>query len=428
MKNYITILSLLTMIITMGQTTITVEMFNGGRPDTNMGPVYITGDWPMTQTWNSTGIDPLTVRAEFHEQNEEYYHSTPNTFDAGINTLQSLMFGIRSTNFDENADNANNDYKEPYLQNVHNYIALVGTPVTSYFSVSPLNIGEGMNFSQFNQGNGAFLQYTSVEGIAASGSNCNPDNTVFEMGKVTYTFNRPVTNPVMHISGLGGWSGTFIDNTEGNQFFTTELTLSAASSAYTLERLSGTPVFVVDSDLGKIGSSFGDVQEPIDDDNGTDNLEAGTGSVVIRGTNITSVTFDVTLRTKRDNCFTMPDMYAGDAYTVSFSNITECTILPTGDSTPAYVGITTLERNTDQWLSPDNQENMLSAYLALESATKPFVITRISDPETAIGTTADQGAVEGMVVWDTDDQCLKVYKVDTAGNGLWTCVNRGCNQ
>lgn len=53
-----------------------------------------------------------------------------------------------------------------------------------------------------------------------------------------------------------------------------------------------------------------------------------------------------------------------------------------------------------------------SAYTVLESNTKGFVITRMADPENTIGT----NAVEGMMVYDTDDECLKIYDGTT-----WSC-------
>ena len=58
-----------------------------------------------------------------------------------------------------------------------------------------------------------------------------------------------------------------------------------------------------------------------------------------------------------------------------------------------------------------------NGFLTLESNTKGFVITRISSPETAI-----TQPVEGMIVYDTDDNCIKLY------NGTsWNCIQQTCN-
>lgn len=58
-----------------------------------------------------------------------------------------------------------------------------------------------------------------------------------------------------------------------------------------------------------------------------------------------------------------------------------------------------------------------NGFIALESNDKGFVITRISNPETAIAQ-----PVEGMIVYDTDDNCIKLY------NGTsWNCIKQTCN-
>lgn len=99
-----------------------------------------------------------------------------------------------------------------------------------------------------------------------------------------------------------------------------------------------------------------------------------------------------------------------------------CTQPPlSGTPETTYVGVSTLDRNVDSWLSDENQ-NKLGAYIALESTDKAFVITRNADPENNI-----VNAVKGMLVWDTTLNCLRLYKGDAEGEG-WQCVKQGCNQ
>ncbi|WP_412850784.1 DUF4347 domain-containing protein [Chryseobacterium sp. PMSZPI] len=58
-----------------------------------------------------------------------------------------------------------------------------------------------------------------------------------------------------------------------------------------------------------------------------------------------------------------------------------------------------------------------NGFIALEGNNKGFVITRISNPETAI-----TNPVDGMIVYDTDDNCIKLY------NGTsWNCIQQTCN-
>ena len=72
-----------------------------------------------------------------------------------------------------------------------------------------------------------------------------------------------------------------------------------------------------------------------------------------------------------------------------------CTYTPTA-GTPAitYVGISTLNRNVENWLAT-NPDNQLGEFVVLESDTKPFVVTRMSDPDGSVSS-----PVKGMVVWD----------------------------
>lgn len=65
-------------------------------------------------------------------------------------------------------------------------------------------------------------------------------------------------------------------------------------------------------------------------------------------------------------------------------------------------------------VSPQDLNN---AFVILRSKEKGFVITRIANPETAIGT----NAIEGMIVYDTNDDCIKLYNGTT-----WNCIIQSC--
>mgnify|MGYP000432080861 CR=1 FL=1 len=70
------------------------------------------------------------------------------------------------------------------------------------------------------------------------------------------------------------------------------------------------------------------------------------------------------------------------------------------------------KRTTDNW--PHDINN---GFITIEANNKGFVITRMSNPETAIAQ-----PIEGMLVYDTDDSCLKIY------NGIsWKCIEQTCN-
>ena len=75
------------------------------------------------------------------------------------------------------------------------------------------------------------------------------------------------------------------------------------------------------------------------------------------------------------------------------------------------IGITTFEKTMDNW--PHNTYN---GFIVLESKSKGFVITR-----TTSNSIPAQDLVEGMIIYDTDDKCIKLY------NGTdWNCIQRTC--
>lgn len=87
-----------------------------------------------------------------------------------------------------------------------------------------------------------------------------------------------------------------------------------------------------------------------------------------------------------------------------------------GTTLDTNLGITALSRagiNNGNW--PMVRKG---AHLALESKTTGFVPTRIASPETAIA-----NPVDGMMVYDTALNCLRVYVVDGANTG-WKCLNK----
>ncbi|TJZ60367.1 hypothetical protein FAZ15_10175 [Sphingobacterium olei] len=63
-------------------------------------------------------------------------------------------------------------------------------------------------------------------------------------------------------------------------------------------------------------------------------------------------------------------------------------------------------------------QNIPNGFIAIESENKGFVITRL----TTVQINA-LDAVEGMLVYDTDEACIKLYNGTT-----WNCIQRGCNE
>lgn len=77
------------------------------------------------------------------------------------------------------------------------------------------------------------------------------------------------------------------------------------------------------------------------------------------------------------------------------------------------LGISTRDLRT----TPNWPKDIPNGFITMESNTKGFVITRIATPETAIA-----NPTAGMLVYDTLQECLKMY------NGTaWKCIKQTCN-
>ncbi|WP_449400957.1 hypothetical protein [Chryseobacterium wanjuense] len=85
----------------------------------------------------------------------------------------------------------------------------------------------------------------------------------------------------------------------------------------------------------------------------------------------------------------------------------------TGTPEITKIGIST--RQTASTLNFPADKN--NGFIALESNNKGMVITRNPEPETSISV-----PINGMIVYDTDDHCLKIYD-----GSQWTCINQTCN-
>jgi uncharacterized repeat protein (TIGR01451 family) len=86
--------------------------------------------------------------------------------------------------------------------------------------------------------------------------------------------------------------------------------------------------------------------------------------------------------------------------------------LTTGTPKSSNVGITTLNiHKPNPWPSGIN-----NAWIALESRTKGFVITRTTPASIP-------SPIEGMLIYDTTDKCFKLYS-----ETIWKCISRQCKE
>lgn len=111
-------------------------------------------------------------------------------------------------------------------------------------------------------------------------------------GDLTISFSRPVINPVLQITGLGGFSSNSHNGTNYILGFTTDFVLA---SPYTMTRLSGNPYFNVSDTLLNNSARYLGANSMGLLQNGVMRY-AASGSVLINCNNIRSVTFRLYFR------------------------------------------------------------------------------------------------------------------------------------
>lgn len=142
------------------------------------------------------------------------------------------------------------------------------------------------------------------------------------------------------------------------------------------------------------------------------------------GNNLNSTTNSTNLAGIADNTGTAPIAGVGQGIGDSQNaavNSCVCYVDPYtgGVTTPTLHGITLLKKagsNTTDW--PATRKG---AFTVMESNSHGFVITRM----TAVQIGAIVAPQDGMMVFDTDQKCLKIYTVDTLtpANSAWRCYN-----
>ncbi len=208
----------------------------------------------------------------------------------GVNDLNGNFFG-GTANFDE---------KKVEAQAAWRAMNIISDPSNETFTSNPTGQAKtGINVD-LNYG---FNVFTAVDPLFAASKSTNGR---YYYSRLTLKFNRAVSNPVLHLVGLGAWT-----RFNGNQLgYSTELEL-VNNGNITLTKLSGSDALNVTST--KILNN----KETIDAD--TDN-GAASGSIRIVGNNITTVTFDIYLRGDgKGNNWSTDNLFSGDQWMMGFS-------------------------------------------------------------------------------------------------------------
>ncbi|MBS1605188.1 MAG: T9SS type A sorting domain-containing protein [Bacteroidetes bacterium] len=247
-----------------------------------------------------------------------------------ISTRTGSAFGAGNNSFGNSASSLNF-----YMQ----MNAIGGASAGNFTAAGSLTSGTGISLTS-NYGIEIFNSALALQNAGRSTSGR------WYMADLTIAFNTPVNNPVIHLAGLGATSSSL--------GFTTEFDL--VTSNVSLSKLSGSSELTVTST-----SILNNAANPA----ATTGLGAASGSVLVTGSNITSITFKMYMRGDGSSSFWSLLGHAGDGFLLSASTSTSSiSTLPVG-----LTGFTAALENNITRLNWSTAIESNSSYFDVEYST-----------------------------------------------------------
>ncbi|SER39366.1 hypothetical protein SAMN05444359_13943, partial [Neolewinella agarilytica] len=254
-----------------------VEFIGAGSGPNMMGPT--TTPQVITFYQNATTPSNPPITATFSYSNQQY------TSVEGNPTVPGSTFGTTIRTGPNPLDNT--------AVSIATYGPMngVSAPTDGNFtSCAECTPGTGISVVN-NQAVNLFSSSDAL--IDNSGNNLEPLNARVHFSDLTITFNRPVNNPILHVVGLGGHYQFTTNQNTANEInysigFTTDLDL--LTPGLSLTRISGNAgLAVTPTTIRNTNTFYGAPTTP----GNVSNIIRGaaTGSIVINGFGITSVTF-----------------------------------------------------------------------------------------------------------------------------------------
>jgi hypothetical protein len=288
--------------------------------------------------------------------------------------------------------NVNPAGKTPSTATLAPAMNYISSALATQFSATQYNAGSGISMTS----NYAAEIFTSAMGLY----NANvATNGTYYMADLTVTFSSPITDPIIHIVGLGGTSGAL--------GLTTQLTLT--TGGVTMSELSGSPEFSVTATTIVNTAAL---------PTATTGAGAASGSVLVTGNNVTTLKFKLFLRGDgKTPAWSTANEHVGDAWMMGVSAVNTFVALPlatttfTAEAKQHFVGL--------QWTT------------AIEQNSKFFSIQRSQDAAdwSTIGQVAAAGNSDQPLQYNyVDDQPLagtnyyRLQEVDAMGASVYSQV------
>lgn len=250
--------------------------------------------------------------------------------------------------------NVNPSGKFPSSSALFGPMNTLSSPQPPQFSATQANIGTGMSMTA----NYATELFTSAMGLYNANA---PTNGTYYIADLTISFSVPLTNPVIHIVGLGG--------TFGALGLTTQLQLMTIG--VTMSKLSGSPEFKVTTNTIVNTAAL---------PTATTAAGAASGSVLVTGNSVTTLKFQIYLRGDgKTPTWSNSNEHTGDAWMIGVSDLNSFVALPVG--------------TTSFMAEPREHTVDLEWTTAIESNSRYFIIQR--SPDGANWTTIGQVTAAG---------------------------------
>ncbi len=292
-----------------------IEMSRNANPLANSNYGYGSSTVPVVtefkkDAFNSDNFSTYFPRSTFsvsftNQQFTNLNYGTANYNNQGVSTVQTtgLVFGIGPSLASDPIPQGGNPYERYNI--VGEYGGGNGGPTNAMFTSSPTatgaQLGTGLNVADasLSKLNGGVEVFTTAQALY-NDTIANPRGSRVYFGNLVLTFNYPVSNPVIHIAGLGG-SYRYLPVGQPNfpanyisTFFSTELELATTGVTSTLMSSNSYMALVGNNilnnnDVNPNGGSRVDNQEFIN------NVGAATGSIRINGT-VTQLVYKVYLQ------------------------------------------------------------------------------------------------------------------------------------
>ncbi|MGE9313234.1 hypothetical protein ACLOAU_16410 [Niabella sp. CJ426] len=286
MKTKILLSAFLFALANTGHAQSTIELLGNPGAGGPVGNGPSTANRTVTLYVNNTTVHNPLITATYVLSNQQFSSIEGNP------TVPGVVFG-------SNLPSATNPNLAPAPgagAPLYNFMSYAGNPQAAHYtacnSCAPgTGIVPGSN-------RGIEMQSFADALIDAANNNLYPVNARVQFADLTINFNRPVTNPVLQIAGMGG--DFFYPGPTGNNYthgYATELDL--LTPGLTLKRLSGSSKFDV------IGNTIKDTAAYLGANSmgatsstmpsilyGVTRYGAG-GSVAVLGNNITTVSFRI---------------------------------------------------------------------------------------------------------------------------------------